>query len=116
MGFLDNFSFAFQNITLFSKSYTEWKYWENIEGPETQTDFQGVIQKKKDYSDVFLDNNKNIRFTSMDFSLRCPVAISAKKWDRITCSWLEYNVIYPYPPVMINWVHDHNVCIIRLND
>lgn len=116
MSFLDNFSFAFQTISLFSKNYTIWKYWEKIESWEIKTDFEWVIQKKKDFSEVFLDDNKNLKFTSMDFEVRSPVNIIPKKWDRIETNGLSYIVIYPYPPVIIEWKHDHNVCIIRLND
>lgn len=116
MSFLDNFSFAFQDVSLFSKTYTTWKYWDKIESSEVKTDFKWVIQKKKDFSEVFIDDNKNLKFTSMDFELRSQSNISPKKWDRIESNGLSYNVIYPYPPVIIWGKHDHNVCIIRLND
>lgn len=118
MTFLDNFSFAFQDIELISKWYKLWKYWENIHDKNLDivTSFKWVIQKKKDFIDWYLDKNNLFKFTSMDFSLRCPNNILAAVWDVIKSNNLEYEVVYVYPPVMIEWVHDHNLYVIRFNN
>jgi hypothetical protein len=119
MSFLDSFSMFFQNITLKSKSYIIWKYGEKIENWESIKNFRWVIQKKRDYMEAKLFGNRgdwwNLVFTSKDFELRCNVNIEPKKWDIIEGSGNIYNVIY-VEKVVIEWVHDHNVCIIRLND
>ncbi len=116
MTFLDSFSFAFQSIDWFEIVYKNWKYWEKIKDFENKTTFKWIIQKKKDFSEAFLDDNKMLKFTSMDFELRSPINILPKKWDRIESNWFIYDVIYVYTPVLIDWKNDHNVCIIRLND
>jgi hypothetical protein len=116
MSFLDEFEFAFQDIKLFSKITSVWKYWENIKTWETQTDFRWVIQEIKDFSKNFLDNNKNLWFTSKDFEMRCNNEIIPKKWDRIEDNyWSSYDVIFvEIQP--INWEQDHVRSIIRLNN
>jgi hypothetical protein len=113
MSFLDNFSWAFQNIILKSKSYTEWKYGENIENWEENIDFLGIIQEKGNFWEFAYDSSKNLQFTSKDFELRSPVNISPKKGDVIINNWNNYHVIYP-EKVMVDWEIDHNITIIRL--
>lgn len=115
MSFLDNFSWAFQDITLNSKSYIEWKYGENIENWVNETPFKWIIQEQWKFWEFSYDSNKNLQFTSKDFELRSPVWISPKKGDTITSNWNNYNVVYP-DKVMVNWEVDHNITIIRLID
>lgn len=115
MSFLDNFSFAFQNITLHSKEYIMWKYGENIENWESNTDFLWIIQEKSSFKELAYDTIKNLDFTSKDFELRSPSNISPQKGDTIESNWNNYMVIYP-EKVMINWEVDHNITIIRLID
>lgn len=115
MSFLDEFEFAFQDITLFSKVTTTGKYWEDIKTWETETHFQWVIQEIKNFSQNFLDKNKNLGFTSKDFELRCNNEIIPKKWDRVESFWNSYEIIYVEPQT-INWEQDHIMAIIRLND
>jgi hypothetical protein len=114
MSFLDSFSMFFQDISLKSKTYKIGKYWEKIEESTDTQIFKWVIQKKKDFTEVKLDW-ENFAFTSKDFELRCNVDIEPKKWDIIESNWNIYNVIY-VEKIVIEWVHDHNVCIIRLNN
>lgn len=115
MSFLDEFEFAFQEIKLFSKITTIWKYWEDIKTWETETIFSGVIQEKKDFSQNFLDKNKNIWFTSKDFELRCNNGVLPKKWDIVESFWNSYQVIY-VEPQFIDGEQDHIMAIIRIND
>jgi hypothetical protein len=114
MSFLDNFSWAFQDIKLFVKTSTPWKYWEEIVTWEIETSFLWVIQEKKDFSQYFIEKNENLGYSSKDFELRCPSNIIPKKWDRIESSWNSYNVIY-FESVIIEWNIDHNTCTLRLN-
>ncbi len=113
MSFLDNFSWAFQDIVLVSKIYEEWKYWEKKESSTTRTSFRWVIQKIKYFTDLFLWDDNKIRLTSNDFELRCNVDINPKKWDDIISHNNTYFVIYT-EKVIIKWKHDHNICVIRL--
>lgn len=115
MSFLDNFSWAFQNITLNSKNYIKWKYGENIENWGENIDFLGIIQEKWSFKEFSYDSKKNLEFTSKDFELRSPIEISPKKGDTIISNWNNYNVIYP-EKVMVDWKVDHNITIIRLID
>lgn len=113
MSFLDEFEFAFQDITLFSKTTEVWKYGENIKTWETEIDFLWVIQEKKDFSQYFLE--KNLWLTTKDFELRCPNNINPKKWDRVENFENSYEIVYT-EPVIIDWEQDHNLAIIRLNN
>jgi hypothetical protein len=113
MSFLDEFSFAFQEIKLFTKNTTTWKYGEKIKISETRTIFLWVIQEKKDFAQYLLA--KNLWLTTKDFELRCPNNIVPKKWDRVESFWNSYEVIY-YEPVIIDWEQDHNLAIVRLNN
>lgn len=115
MSFLDEFEFAFQEITLFSKQTEIWKYWEEIKTWETESVFKWVIQEIKDFSKHFLDKNKNIGFTSKDFELRCNKSIVPKKGDRVESFWNSYDIVYVEPQI-INGEQDHIMAIIRLND
>lgn len=115
MSFLDEFEFAFQDITLFSKQTEVWKYWEDIKTWETQTTFRWVIQEIKDFSQNFLDKNKNLGFISKDFELRCNTEIILKKWDKIESFENTYDIIYVEPQI-INWEQDHVMAIIRLKN
>ncbi len=113
MSFLDNFRFAFQDITLYSKNYKSWKYWEKIDNWEDIINFKWVIQKHKDFWEFFIWKANNIKYTSKDFELRSNIDVKPKKWDIIKSYDNEYDVIYT-EKIIVEWIHDHNLAIIRL--
>lgn len=114
MSFLDNFSFAFQSIELRQKTYTENKYGESVANQCSSSFFQWVIQKKKDMMELSLDTKKNMQYTSKDYVLRSNVDITPKKWDTIVSMGNTYFVVFT-EKVIIEWIHDHNLSIIRHN-
>lgn len=115
MSFLDNFRFAFQDISLLSKKYKTWKYGEKIDNSKDIINFEWVIQKHKDFGEFFIWKANNIKYTSKDFELRSNINIIPKKWDIIESYGNEYDVIYT-EKIIIEWVHDHNLAIIRLTN
>lgn len=112
MSFLDNFSFAFVNISAKIKKYSENKYWEKIENWNNTINFKWIIQQKKDFSKFYFDNNqdwRNLTGTTQDFILRTPKEITINIWDAVSSYWINYIVNYVYPPVIIEGVIDHNI-------
>lgn len=113
MSFLDNFSFAFQKISLIRDIFEEWIYGEKKKKWEYKKDFLWVIQKDKNFSEVNFDWNKHYVMTSKDFVLRCNNDVEPQKWDKIESFWNNYDVVF-CEKVIVEWIHDHNLAIIRI--
>ena len=115
MSFLDNFRFAFQNITWKQVSVQKNKYWEDIEDTFENIVFEWIILEKSQGLENFLRWNNLIQYNSKDFMLYSPTLIFPNKTDKITLNWNEYNVIFR-EKIYIDWIHDHNKSILRLID
>lgn len=115
MSFLNNFSFAFQKITLIKNIFSIWEYWEKVKVWEEETIFKWVILKEKNFSEFSFDENWHYKMTRKDWALRCNTNIEPKKWDRIESFWTFYEVIFT-EKIIVEWEHDHNLAIIRIID
>ena len=51
--------------------------------------------------------------TSKDFVLRCNNDVEPQKWDKIESFWNNYDVVF-CEKVIVEWIHDHNLAIIRI--
>jgi len=113
MAFIDNFSFAFQEIILESFTKSLNKYWENVKDSSSQVLFKWIILEKWiSIWENFLDKGKLLGFTSKEYELYSKILVLPKKWDKIILDWNIFEVIF-VEKVYINWKHDHNKSILR---
>lgn len=112
MSFLDNFSFAFQEITLFSKNFVKNEYWESVEWNKKSTTFLGIIQENKNINHYFADEKSLLKIHSADALMRTNIDISPQINDEVESFGTKYLVTFS-KKVIIEWIHDHNLAFLK---
>ncbi len=112
MAFLDNFSFAFQDIIWKEKIYNTWKYWEKIQQNEIEHNFKWIILERGKFSNFSLDQNNLIIVWEKEYELRSPLDIKPKKWDIIIRDSNSFRVEF-VETIMFNWEKDHILSILK---
>jgi len=112
MAFIDNFSFAFQEITLESYTKNLNKYWEKVKDSSSQILFKWIILERwRSINDDSLDRGWQLGFTSKEYELYSKVDILPNKWDKIILDNNIFEVIF-VEKVYMNKKHDHNKSIL----
>jgi len=113
MAFIDNFSFAFQDITLESITKGLNKYWEKVKYSWTRILFKWIILERwKSINDDSLDSAWQLGFTSKEYELYSRTDTLPNKWDKVLQETNTFEVIF-VEKVYMNKKHDHNKSILR---
>lgn len=112
MSFLDNFSFAFQEIILKQKIFAKNDYGEPVENSENIKNFLGIIQENKNIWQTFADEKNLLKIHTADAIMRTNIDIEAKINDEVESFWTKYLVTFT-KKVIIEGVHDHNLAFLK---
>lgn len=112
MSFLDNFSFAFQKISLTEKKLIQNDFGEPISGIENSIHFMGIIQTNKNISQDFPDGKNLLKMHEAEAIMRTNTDILPKISDEVESFETKYRVIF-VQKVIIEGSHDHNLAFLK---